>query len=92
MCERLENRLFVFKNNVQTPNSAPLPLPSELRGIALTCEITVAQVTVVDKSAERVAAWNSNDLPIYEPGLQGNQKMLNLPFIVRISVTQAKTR
>jgi len=28
------------------------------------------QVTVVDKSAERVAAWNSNDLPIYEPGLQ----------------------
>jgi len=27
------------------------------------------QVTVVDKSAERIAAWNSKELPIYEPGL-----------------------
>lgn len=27
------------------------------------------QVTVVDKSVERIAAWNSDDLPIYEPGL-----------------------
>jgi len=27
------------------------------------------QVIVVDKSAERIAAWNSPDLPIYEPGL-----------------------
>lgn len=27
------------------------------------------QVIVVDKSAERIAAWNSSDLPIYEPGL-----------------------
>jgi len=27
------------------------------------------QVIVVDKSAERIAAWNSEDLPIYEPGL-----------------------
>jgi len=26
-------------------------------------------VTVVDKSAERVAAWNSDNLPIYEPDL-----------------------
>jgi UDPglucose 6-dehydrogenase len=29
-------------------------------------EITV---TVVDVSAQRIAAWNSEDLPIYEPGL-----------------------
>jgi len=28
------------------------------------------QVTVVDKSAERIAAWNSDELPIYEPGLK----------------------
>jgi len=28
------------------------------------------QVTVVDKSADRIAAWNSASLPIYEPGLQ----------------------
>lgn len=27
------------------------------------------QVTVVDVNAARIAAWNSDDLPIYEPGL-----------------------
>ena len=27
-------------------------------------------VTVVDKSAERIASWNSASLPIYEPGLE----------------------
>lgn len=27
------------------------------------------QVTVVDYDSKRIAAWNSNDLPIYEPGL-----------------------
>jgi UDPglucose 6-dehydrogenase len=27
------------------------------------------QVTVVDINAERIAAWQTNDLPIYEPGL-----------------------
>ncbi len=27
------------------------------------------KVIVVDKNAERIAAWNSDDLPIYEPGL-----------------------
>lgn len=36
--------------------------------IALKCpEITV---TVVDKSVERIAQWNSDKLPIYEPGLE----------------------
>jgi len=39
-----------------------------------TCCIIAQQcpdikVTVVDKSHERVAAWNSENLPIYEPGL-----------------------
>lgn len=35
--------------------------------IALKCpEI---RVTVVDKSKERIAQWNSDKLPIYEPGL-----------------------
>ncbi len=28
------------------------------------------EVTVVDLNAERIAAWNSGDLPIYEPGLE----------------------
>lgn len=27
------------------------------------------QVTVVDMNAARIAAWNSDTLPIYEPGL-----------------------
>ena len=35
--------------------------------IALKCP--GIQVTVVDKSIERIAQWNSNKLPIYEPGL-----------------------
>ena len=29
------------------------------------------QVTVVDMNAARIAAWNSDTLPIYEPGLDG---------------------
>ena len=28
------------------------------------------KVTVVDISEKQIAAWNSSDLPIYEPGLQ----------------------
>jgi UDPglucose 6-dehydrogenase len=28
------------------------------------------RVTVVDISVSQIAAWNSDDLPIYEPGLQ----------------------
>jgi UDPglucose 6-dehydrogenase len=29
----------------------------------------VLQVVVVDISKPRIAAWNSDELPIYEPGL-----------------------
>jgi UDPglucose 6-dehydrogenase len=29
------------------------------------------QVTVVDINEERIAAWNSDELPVYEPGLDG---------------------
>ena len=35
--------------------------------IALKCPDR--RVTVVDVNAQRIAAWNSDDLPIYEPGL-----------------------
>ena len=28
------------------------------------------KVTVVDVNKERIAAWNSDELPIYEPGLK----------------------
>ena len=31
--------------------------------------LLILKVTVVDKSEERIAAWNSCNLPIYEPGL-----------------------
>ena len=27
------------------------------------------EVRVVDPNAARIAAWNSDDLPVYEPGL-----------------------
>ncbi|KAJ2870470.1 hypothetical protein FB639_004617, partial [Coemansia asiatica] len=43
-------------------------------------EITV---TVVDKDAERIAAWNSDNLPVYEPGLDSlvkKQRTKNLLF------------
>lgn len=36
--------------------------------IALKCP--GIKVTVVDKSEDRIRKWNSNDLPIYEPGLE----------------------
>lgn len=29
------------------------------------------QVTIVDLNARRIEAWNSDELPIYEPGLDG---------------------
>lgn len=29
------------------------------------------EVTVVDPNADRIAAWNSDELPVYEPGLDG---------------------
>merc|ERR1712019_68172 len=35
--------------------------------IALKCPHV--QVTIVDLNEARIAAWNSDDLPIYEPGL-----------------------
>lgn len=36
--------------------------------IAANCP--TIKVTVVDLSEKQIGAWNSNDLPIYEPGLQ----------------------
>ena len=36
--------------------------------IALNCP--KVKVTVVDISEAQIAAWNSSNLPIYEPGLQ----------------------
>lgn len=47
--------------------------------IALKCpEI---RVTVVDKSAEKIAQWNSSFLPIYEPKLDE----VSIYFVFRIS-------
>ena len=38
-----------------------------------TCAVIASKcsnitVTVVDKSEERIAQWNSDELPVYEPG------------------------
>ena len=41
---------------------------SELSDIAAYIRCT--QVVVVDINEARIAAWNSDSLPIYEPGLQ----------------------
>ena len=41
--------------------------PRELAVIADKCPSV--KVTVVDINAERISAWNGDDLPIYEPGL-----------------------
>ncbi|CAF0807384.1 unnamed protein product [Adineta ricciae] len=46
-----------------------------------TCAIIASkcphiQVTVVDVSAERIAAWNSDHLPLFEPGLEGIVKKI----------------
>ena len=43
------------------------------------------EVTVVDINEERIAEWNSNDLPVYEPGLDAVvrswfSKFFLLPF------------
>lgn len=56
------------------PNSAectdPLFNPHSLHRVTLTMlNIPGAQITVVDINEERIAAWNSDELPIYEPGL-----------------------
>ncbi|CAB4069787.1 UGDH [Lepeophtheirus salmonis] len=39
------------------------------------------QVTVVDKSQRRIDEWNSEELPIYEPGLDGIEKPRILKFV-----------
>lgn len=35
----------------------------------IACKNPHIQVTIVDLNADRIAAWNSDKLPIYEPGL-----------------------
>ena len=35
----------------------------------IACKCPDIEVTVVDPNAERIAAWNSGTLPVYEPGL-----------------------
>ena len=36
------------------------------------------EVRVVDMNAARIAAWNSDTLPIYEPGLEEDRKSTRL--------------
>lgn len=47
-------------------------------------------VTVVDLNADRIAAWNSNELPVFEPGLQEvveHSRGTNLFFSTEIDTT-----
>ena len=37
----------------------------------IACKCPEYRVTVVDIDAERIRAWQSDHLPIYEPGLDG---------------------
>lgn len=51
------------------------------------------QVTVVDTNAERIAAWNSSQLPVYEPGLDeivAAQRGKNLHFSTSIDESIAE--
>ena len=52
------------------------------------------KVTVVDKSEERIQAWNSEKLPVYEPGLDEVVKECrekNLFFSTNIKVCDSCT-
>ena len=51
-------KMLLTLRSVRLPAPAPLPTPPQIR------------VTVVDLNAAQIAAWNSSNLPIYEPGLQ----------------------
>ena len=50
-----------------------------------TCSVIAAKcgdavrVTVVDMNEERIRAWNSDELPIYEPGLDEIVKQVRPP-------------
>lgn len=49
------------------------------------------QVTVIDRDTERIAAWNSESLPVYEPGLEEVVRRCrgrNLRFIPQGAATQ----
>ena len=47
-----------------SPLQTPPPTAS-----AATTDAFVVQVTVVDISEKQIGAWNSDNLPIFEPGL-----------------------
>lgn len=49
------------------PRCPPRPHPPPPPQIALKCP--QIEVVVVDINEQRIAAWNSDKLPIYEPGL-----------------------
>ena len=54
-------------------NQRFLTIPSLVTG-GPTCAVIALknphiQVTIVDLNAQRIAAWNTDELPIYEPGL-----------------------
>ncbi|KAL8928520.1 MAG: hypothetical protein Q9208_001754 [Pyrenodesmia sp. 3 TL-2023] len=53
----LERKKQILEDRVSGPTSAVIAFKADV------------EVTVVDINAERITAWQSNELPIYEPGL-----------------------
>ena len=68
--------LATFARPSRPPPPSLLHTPSETpqnpflqRSLSSRADCPTVKVTVVDMWKERIDAWNSDDLPIYEPGL-----------------------
>lgn len=62
LSKRSKKELTLYENFAQPPTFAACSM------IANKCPHI--QVTIVDVNADRINAWNSDSLPIYEPGLE----------------------
>jgi len=70
---------------LRAPSPTPPPsLPARLQMVVLAQHNPRVTFTVVDLDKERIAAWNSDRLPIFEPGLDEGVKAVrgkNLHFV-----------
>jgi UDPglucose 6-dehydrogenase len=56
-----------FKKNILCIGAGYVGAPSM---VMIACKCPDYKVTVVDINPQRIAAWNSEQLPVYEPGLE----------------------
>ncbi len=56
-----------FKKNILCIGAGYVGAPSM---VMIACKCPDYKVTVVDINPQRIAAWNSDELPVYEPGLE----------------------